>query len=119
MSAVLSFQAVAVLTATYPVGHMPYGWLTELRAVYPAFDKVKLPPSPPLLPPPVCAANEPHFPTEQPQQQAERRQPRQQDPHHEVYLLLRDPIAHGKRIRLFGLWSERLTSLQRSPFEHI
>ncbi|KPP65945.1 hypothetical protein Z043_115599, partial [Scleropages formosus] len=31
--------AVAVLTATYPVGHMPYGWLTELRAVYPAFDK--------------------------------------------------------------------------------
>ncbi len=36
----LPFQAVAVLTATYPVGHMPYGWLTELRAVYPAFDKV-------------------------------------------------------------------------------
>lgn len=35
-----SLQAVAVLTATYPVGHMPYGWLTELRAVYPAFDKV-------------------------------------------------------------------------------
>ncbi|XP_031440022.1 ANKH inorganic pyrophosphate transport regulator a isoform X2 [Clupea harengus] len=34
-----STQAVAVLTATYPVGHMPYGWLTELRAVYPAFDK--------------------------------------------------------------------------------
>ncbi|KAG7231177.1 hypothetical protein INR49_012008 [Caranx melampygus] len=32
-------NAVAVLTATYPVGHMPYGWLTELRAVYPAFDK--------------------------------------------------------------------------------
>ncbi|KAI3355367.1 hypothetical protein L3Q82_018209, partial [Scortum barcoo] len=32
-------EAVAVLTATYPVGHMPYGWLTELRAVYPAFDK--------------------------------------------------------------------------------
>ncbi|TNM96526.1 hypothetical protein fugu_016187 [Takifugu bimaculatus] len=32
-------KAVAVLTATYPVGHMPYGWLTELRAVYPAFDK--------------------------------------------------------------------------------
>lgn len=29
-----------MLTATYPVGHMPYGWLTELRAVYPAFDKV-------------------------------------------------------------------------------
>lgn len=41
MFAFLSFQAVAVLTATYPVGHMPYGWLTELRAVYPAFDKVK------------------------------------------------------------------------------
>uniref|UniRef100_A0A6I8SLL4 ANKH inorganic pyrophosphate transport regulator n=1 Tax=Xenopus tropicalis TaxID=8364 RepID=A0A6I8SLL4_XENTR len=32
-------EAVAILTATYPVGHMPYGWLTELRAVYPAFDK--------------------------------------------------------------------------------
>ncbi|XP_056290470.1 ANKH inorganic pyrophosphate transport regulator a [Pseudoliparis swirei] len=32
-------EAVAVLTATYPVGHMPYGWLTELRAVYPAFEK--------------------------------------------------------------------------------
>ncbi|KTG41717.1 hypothetical protein cypCar_00039379, partial [Cyprinus carpio] len=32
-------EAVAVLTATYPVGHMPYGWLTELRAIYPAFDK--------------------------------------------------------------------------------
>ncbi|XP_041100438.1 progressive ankylosis protein homolog B-like isoform X2 [Polyodon spathula] len=32
-------EAVAVLTATYPVGHLPYGWLTELRAVYPAFDK--------------------------------------------------------------------------------
>ncbi len=36
------FQAVAVLTATYPVGHLPYGWLTELRAVYPAFDKVNV-----------------------------------------------------------------------------
>ncbi|XP_062849930.1 progressive ankylosis protein homolog B isoform X2 [Trichomycterus rosablanca] len=34
-----SIEAVAVLTATYPVGHMPYGWLTELRAIYPAFDK--------------------------------------------------------------------------------
>ncbi|KAM7122717.1 mineralization regulator ANKH [Calonectris borealis] len=32
-------EAVAILTATYPVGHMPYGWLTEIRAVYPAFDK--------------------------------------------------------------------------------
>lgn len=42
----LSFQAVAVLTATYPVGHMPYGWLTELRAVYPAFDKVTHSPPP-------------------------------------------------------------------------
>uniref|UniRef100_A0A8C4Z3G7 ANKH inorganic pyrophosphate transport regulator a n=1 Tax=Gadus morhua TaxID=8049 RepID=A0A8C4Z3G7_GADMO len=36
---VAATEAVAVLTATYPVGHMPYGWLTELRAVYPAFDK--------------------------------------------------------------------------------
>ncbi|XP_069770343.1 progressive ankylosis protein homolog B-like isoform X3 [Narcine bancroftii] len=35
----IATKAVAVLTATYPVGHMPYGWLTELRAVYPAFDK--------------------------------------------------------------------------------
>ncbi|KAJ8789152.1 hypothetical protein J1605_022253 [Eschrichtius robustus] len=33
-------EAVAILTATYPVGHMPYGWLTEIRAVYPAFDKL-------------------------------------------------------------------------------
>ncbi|XP_024230688.1 progressive ankylosis protein homolog isoform X1 [Oncorhynchus tshawytscha] len=32
-------EAVAVLTATYPVGHLPYGWLTELRAIYPAFDQ--------------------------------------------------------------------------------
>ena len=32
---------MAILTATYPVGHMPYGWLTEIRAVYPAFDKVR------------------------------------------------------------------------------
>ncbi|XP_075682875.1 mineralization regulator ANKH [Rhinoderma darwinii] len=32
-------EAVAILTATYPVGHMPYGWLTEIRAVYPAFDR--------------------------------------------------------------------------------
>ncbi|XP_053467831.1 ANKH inorganic pyrophosphate transport regulator a [Ictalurus furcatus] len=37
-----STEAVAVLTATYPVGHMPYGWLTELRAIYPAFDKNNL-----------------------------------------------------------------------------
>ncbi|KAG9355903.1 hypothetical protein JZ751_000747 [Albula glossodonta] len=36
---IVNLFAVAVLTATYPVGHMPYGWLTELRAVYPAFDK--------------------------------------------------------------------------------
>ncbi|XP_072567369.1 progressive ankylosis protein homolog B isoform X1 [Paramormyrops kingsleyae] len=32
-------EAVAVLTATYPVGHMPYGWLTELKAICPVFDK--------------------------------------------------------------------------------
>lgn len=38
---VFPLQAVAILTATYPVGHMPYGWLTEIRAVYPAFDKVR------------------------------------------------------------------------------
>ena len=31
------FQAVAVLTACYPVGRLPYGWLNQLRAVPPAF----------------------------------------------------------------------------------
>ncbi|XP_061095884.1 progressive ankylosis protein homolog B-like isoform X2 [Conger conger] len=36
---VAATEAVAVLTATYPVGHMPYGWLTELRVIYSAFDK--------------------------------------------------------------------------------
>ncbi|XP_043921152.1 progressive ankylosis protein homolog [Protopterus annectens] len=36
---VAATEAVAILTATYPVGHMPYGWLTEIRAIYPAFDK--------------------------------------------------------------------------------
>ncbi|KAJ8375143.1 hypothetical protein SKAU_G00057230, partial [Synaphobranchus kaupii] len=35
---VAATEAVAVLTATYPVGHMPYGWLTELRTIYSAFD---------------------------------------------------------------------------------
>ncbi|TRY55820.1 hypothetical protein DNTS_022301 [Danionella cerebrum] len=35
----VSIDALAVLTATYPVGHMPYGWLTELRALYPAFNQ--------------------------------------------------------------------------------
>lgn len=41
MMSIFPLQAVAILTATYPVGHMPYGWLTEIRAVYPAFDKVR------------------------------------------------------------------------------
>lgn len=41
MLSIFPLQAVAILTATYPVGHMPYGWLTEIRAVYPAFDKVR------------------------------------------------------------------------------
>lgn len=81
----LSFQAVAVLTATYPVGHMPYGWLTELRAVYPAFDKVK--PTVVVEALAVCGTWDclcSRFlvsPTEQPEQQAERRQP----PHKVAY----------------------------------
>lgn len=72
----LSFQAVAVLTATYPVGHMPYGWLTELRAVYPAFDKVTQTPPPPVaLESAVLIGYAAHIaplPTEQSQQQDKR-----------------------------------------------
>ncbi|XP_019631545.1 PREDICTED: progressive ankylosis protein homolog B-like [Branchiostoma belcheri] len=33
-------DAVAVLTLTYPVGHLPYSWLNDLRLVGPAFRKV-------------------------------------------------------------------------------
>ncbi|KAJ8418677.1 hypothetical protein AAFF_G00001760 [Aldrovandia affinis] len=33
-------KAVAVLSATYPVGHMTYGWLTELRSTYLVFHKL-------------------------------------------------------------------------------
>ncbi|XP_078684970.1 progressive ankylosis protein homolog B-like isoform X1 [Branchiostoma floridae x Branchiostoma belcheri] len=32
-------DAVAVLTLTYPVGHLPYSWLNDLRLVGPAFRK--------------------------------------------------------------------------------
>ncbi|XP_032818852.1 mineralization regulator ANKH-like isoform X1 [Petromyzon marinus] len=32
-------EAVAIMTTTYPVGHMPYGWLRDLRTIYPAFCK--------------------------------------------------------------------------------
>ncbi|CAI8026765.1 Progressive ankylosis protein [Geodia barretti] len=32
-------QAVAVLTASYPLGHLPYGWLNSLKPVSPAFQK--------------------------------------------------------------------------------
>ena len=32
-------QALAVLTATYPIGHLPYGWLNQIRSVSPAFQK--------------------------------------------------------------------------------
>ena len=32
-------QAVAVLTATYPIGHLPYGWLNQIRSVSPAFQQ--------------------------------------------------------------------------------
>ena len=31
---------VAVLTATYPLGHIVYGWLNQVRPVSPAFQKV-------------------------------------------------------------------------------
>ena len=33
-------QAIAVLTATYPLGHLGYGWLNQLRPLLPAFLKV-------------------------------------------------------------------------------
>ncbi|XP_035682470.1 progressive ankylosis protein homolog [Branchiostoma floridae] len=32
-------DAVAVLTVSYPVGHLPYSWLNDLRLVGPAFRK--------------------------------------------------------------------------------
>ena len=35
--------AVAVLTATYPLGRMAYGWLNQLRTVSPTFQKVICP----------------------------------------------------------------------------
>ena len=33
-------KALAVLTATYPLGHIVYGWLNELRPIIPAFGQV-------------------------------------------------------------------------------
>ena len=38
----VTLQAVAVLTASYPLGHLPYGWLNSLKPVSPAFQKVTL-----------------------------------------------------------------------------
>jgi hypothetical protein len=32
-------EAVAVLTASYPLGHLPYGWLNTLKPVPPAFQQ--------------------------------------------------------------------------------
>lgn len=32
-------KAVAVLSVSYPIGHLPYGWLNTLRSVEPAFKK--------------------------------------------------------------------------------
>ncbi len=32
--------SVAVLTTTYPVGHIAYGWLNQLRPISPTFQKV-------------------------------------------------------------------------------
>eukprot|EP00731_Ephydatia_muelleri_P034242 Em0052g6a len=32
-------EALAVLTATYPLGHIVYGWLNELRPIVPAFGR--------------------------------------------------------------------------------
>ena len=32
--------AVAVLTTTYPLGHIAYGWINQIRPVPPAFQKV-------------------------------------------------------------------------------
>uniref|UniRef100_A0ABM0MDX1 Progressive ankylosis protein homolog n=1 Tax=Saccoglossus kowalevskii TaxID=10224 RepID=A0ABM0MDX1_SACKO len=34
--------ALAVLTVTYPVGRVPWGWLNELKAIAPAFSKEAL-----------------------------------------------------------------------------
>ena len=31
---------VAVLTATYPLGHIVYGWLNQVRPISPTFQKV-------------------------------------------------------------------------------
>lgn len=32
-------RAVAILSVTYPVAHLPYGWLNEIRAVSPTFRR--------------------------------------------------------------------------------
>ena len=32
--------SVAVLTASYPLGHIAYGWINQVRPVPPAFQKV-------------------------------------------------------------------------------
>lgn len=91
---------------------MPYGWLTELRAVYPAFDKVTQPflslplrlprAAPTVLPGPsaVRATDSALSPTEQSQQQDKRWQPRHQVKHQEVYVLLPGSVSHGRRTHL-------------------
>ena len=34
-------KAVAILTATYPLGHVAYGWINQVRPVPPTFQKVR------------------------------------------------------------------------------
>ena len=48
-------RAVAVLTATYPLGHIAYGWINQVRPVPPAFQKVCYTLSP-------CACTHTHIP---------------------------------------------------------
>ncbi len=33
-------RSVAVLSVTYPLGHITYGWLNQLRPIPPTFRKV-------------------------------------------------------------------------------
>lgn len=35
-------KSIAVLTTTYPLGHLPYGWLNQLRTISPAFGQVRV-----------------------------------------------------------------------------
>ena len=38
---ILLKKSIAVLTTTYPLGHLPYGWLNQLRTISPAFRQVR------------------------------------------------------------------------------